>query len=346
MIATGARAAAPPIPGLDSVDYLTNESVFSLTELPKRFLVIGAGPIGSEIAQAFARLGSEVTLLDIAPQVLIREDQDAARVVQDAMIRDGVKLELGAKITRISQGNAAAGEKVVHFESVDENGKTVSSEAAGDQLLIAVGRKPNIDDIGLDAAGVKAERDGVVTDDTLRTSNPRIFAAGDVVRSLKFTHLADAHAAIVIQNALFFGRKKHPSLVVPWCTYTTPEIAHVGMYEKDAQAKGIETDVITVPLEENDRALLDGQDEGFVRVILKKGSDKILGCTLVADHAGDMIGIMCLAITQGMGLSKFAGTIFPYPTQGEIFKKAANAWNKTRLSPTVKKILDLRFRLF
>ncbi len=338
VIATGARAAAPPIPGLDQVRYLTNESIFSLTELPRRFAIIGAGPIGCEMAQTFSRFGSEVTLFDMASQILIREDPDAAEVVQRQMAAEGVRLALGAKILGI-EGRGV--EKVVAFELDGE-----SQELAADQLLVAVGRAPNVEGLGLEAAGVEYDRTGVKVGGNLRTTNRRIYAAGDIAPLLKFTHLADAHAGIVIQNAFFFGRSRHTNLVVPWCTYTSPEIAHVGLYEKDAKAQGHETQVITVPFSEVDRAVLDGEADGFLRVILKAGSDQILGATLVAEHAGDMIGELCLAITHKIGLGKIASTIHPYPTQGEAMRKAANQWRKGKLTPTVRKIFDLWFRVF
>ena len=337
VIATGARAAAPPIPGLDTVDYLTNETIFSLTELPRRFVVIGAGPIGCEMSQAFARFGSAVTLLDMAPQVLIREDGDAAEVVQTAMAADGVELVLGVKIAEVRRD--AEGIVVV----AESDGNRI--EVPADKLLVAVGRAPNVEGLGLEAAGVDYDRSGVKVNDRLQTTNSRIYAAGDIAPLLKFTHLADAHAGIVIQNALFYGRARHTKLVIPWCTYTSPEIAHVGLYERDAQELGHSTDVITVPLAEVDRAVLDGQDTGFLRLVLEAGSDRILGATLVAEHAGEMIGTLSLAITHGIGLGKIATTIHPYPTQAEVLRKAANQWRKRKLSPRVKRLFELWFRL-
>ncbi len=183
-------------------------------------------------------------------------------------------------------------------------------------------------------------------DDKMRTTNKHIYAAGDVTHHLKFTHLADAHAALVIQNALFLPSAKASNLVVPWCTYTTPEIAHVGLYEHQAKEQGVAVDTIKVGLDDVDRAVLDGEDEGFLKLVLRKGSDEIVGATLVAHHAGDMIGALSLAITHKIGLGKFARTIFPYPTQGEVLKKAANAWNKQRLSPLAQKVLAIWFRIF
>ncbi len=331
VIATGARAAAPPIPGLDSVPYLTNENLFSLTELPQRFAIVGGGPIGCEMAQSFARFGSEVTLFDMAPHVLIREDADAARVVQESLVRDGVNLAVSSKILRIENND---GEKAVVYEQGGEE-----KRQPFDQILIAVGRQANIESLGLEAAGVEYHPRGVTVDDRLRTSNSKVFACGDVCSRFQFTHTADAQARIVVTNSLFKGRSKTSSLTIPWCTYTSPEIAHVGMYAKDAEEKGIEVGTITVPLDDVDRAILDGQDEGFLRIHYRKGSDEILGATLVAEHAGDMIGELCLAITHGIGLKKIASTIHPYPTQGEVIRKAASEWSKTRLTPLVSKII-------
>jgi len=339
VIATGGRAAAPPIPGLAEAGYLTNETVFELTELPASLAVIGAGPIGCELAQAFARFGAEVTLLDMADQVLTREDRDAAAIVQEALARDGVELALGVKIQKVTGG---AGAPVTIEIERDGAARTVTAE----RLLVAAGRKPNVENLGLEAAGVETNQQGIVVDDRLRTSNPRIYAAGDVAGLWQFTHAADAMARMVIQNALFFGRKKASDLVIPWCTYTSPEIAHVGMYEHDARDKGIEIDTLTLPLDDVDRAHLDGAAEGFLRVHVAKGKDRVLGATLVAEHAGDMLGELCLAVTAGVGLDAISGVIHPYPTQAEVVKKAADAWRRGKLTPTVKKVFGWWFRVF
>ena len=338
VIATGARAAVPPIPGLAEAGYLTNETVFNLTGLPARLVVIGGGPIGCELAQTFARFGSQVTLLDKDGHVLIREDADAAEVVQQAMQRDGVQLEFNTKILEARRRGA---ETIVVVESQGQKKEIVT-----DGILVAAGRAPNVEGLGLEAAGVKYTSRGVDVDARLRTSNKSIFACGDVASRFQFTHVADAQARIVIQNALFFGRSKASALTIPWCTYTTPEIAHVGLYEKDAKEQGIAVDTLTVPLSSVDRAILDGADEGFLRVHLEKGKDRILGATLVAEHAGDMIGELCLAITHGIGLGKIASVIHPYPTQGEVIKKAADQWRRTKLTPGVKKLFERWFRVF
>ena len=338
VIATGGRAAAPPIPGLSEANYLTNESIFSLASLPERFGIIGAGPIGSEMSQAFARLGSRVSLFEMTDHVLPREDPDAAAVVQESMRADGVDLLLGVNVAKVEQRGA---EIVVHFE---RDGET--HERTFDELLVAVGRAPNVENLGLEAAGIQYDRTGVLVDDRLRTTSSKVFACGDVASALKFTHVADAQARIVIQNALFFGRARSSALVVPWCTYTSPEVAHVGLYEQDARDLGYEVDTVRVPFTQVDRALLEGEDDGFLKIHLKKGSDKILGATMVAPHAGDMIGELCLAITAGVGLGKIAATIHPYPTQAEVIKKAADKWRRTKLTPTVKRLFEIWLRIF
>ncbi|HEU5359648.1 MAG TPA: mercuric reductase [Candidatus Deferrimicrobiaceae bacterium] len=336
-ICTGARAAAPPIPGIEEAGYLTNETVFSLTELPERLAVIGAGPIGCELSQAFARLGSRVTLVEMGTHVLSREDPDAAGILQDALAEDGVTLLLNAKVVRIEREGA---DKIVH---VEQKGEILRVPA--DEILVGIGRAPNVGGLNLESAGIAYDpRRGVQVDDRLRTSNPRVYAAGDICFPYKFTHTADALARILIANALFFGRQRSSTLVVPWCTYTDPEIAHVGMYEADAKAKGIPVTTLTVPLSDVDRAKLDGETAGFARVHLRKGSDKILGATIVASHAGEMINELSLAVTAGLGLSAIGKTIHPYPTQGEVIKKLADAYNRTRLTPTVKKILETWLR--
>lgn len=332
VIATGARASAPPIPCLSDVPYLTNETLFSLTELPPRLAVIGAGPIGCEMAQSFARLGSEVFVIESAPGILPREDRDAAEIVQQRMARDGVKLLCCGKDLRVSNG----GNGTVRL-TVESDGK--GYDLTVDKLLVAVGRAPNVEGLNLEAAGVLYDKKGVKVDDQLRTANKRIYACGDICSPYQFTHSADFQARIVIQNALFFGRKKSSALTIPWATYTSPEIAHVGLYEKDAKEKGIQVTTFTQPLSEVDRAILDGETEGFVRVHVRKGTDEILGATIVAAHAGDMLAELTLAMTHNIGLGKIAATIHPYPTQSEAIRKVADQYNRTRLTPRVKAIM-------
>ena len=330
-ICTGAHAAVPPVPGLAEAGYLTNETVFSLTELPKRLAVIGAGAIGCELAQAFVRFGSRVTLIEQGKQLLGKEDRDAAAIVQKAFIREGIELCLGAAMTRVERHGD---ERVLHLERQGER-----LEVRADAILIGIGRAPNLAGLDLEAAGIAWDKGGVRVSDTLQTSNPRVYAAGDICSPLKFTNTADAQARIVIANALFKGRRRASALTIPWCTYTDPEIAHVGLYEGEALRKGIAVTTLTVPLSQVDRAHLDGETEGFARVHLRRGSDTILGATIVARHAGEMIGELSLAITNGLGLRAIAKTIRPYPTQEEVVGKLADAYQRSRLTPFVKKVL-------
>ena len=333
VITTGARAFELPVPGLAEVGYLTNETVFNLTEKPARLAVIGSGPLGCELAQTFQRLGSQVYLLEVGPQILPREDRDAANMVEASMVRDGVELVLSCNIKKVDENSEG---KVISFEC-DELERVIKV----DEILVAVGRVPNIDGLGLENVGVTAdERLGVKVDEFLRTSNPHIYAAGDICSPYKFTHTADFLARIVIQNALFWGRKRTSALTIPWCTYTDPEVAHVGMYEGDAAAKGIEVDTITVPMSEVDRAIAEGETEGMVRIHLKKGTGKILGATIVARHAGEMISEISVAMAAKMGLGALASVIHPYPTQAEGIRKAGDAYNRTKLTPTVKKVFS------
>jgi pyruvate/2-oxoglutarate dehydrogenase complex dihydrolipoamide dehydrogenase (E3) component len=332
-ITAGARAFELPIEGLAEAGFLTNETVFSLTERPPRLAVIGAGPLGCELAQTFQRLGSGVSLLEVGPQILSREDRDAARIVEESLVRDGVELVLSCNISRV-EGTQEG--KVLHLECGGDMKRVVV-----DEILIGVGRVPNVDGLDLESAGVAYDaRKGVEVDDRLRTTNPRIYAAGDICFPYKFTHTADATARIVIQNALFWGRKKASALNIPWCTYTDPEIAHVGLYEKDAVDRGIPVDTYTIAMGDVDRALADGEEEGMVRIHVRKGSDAILGATIVARHAGEMISEISVAMQARLGLGALSSVIHPYPTQAEAIRRAADAYNRTRLTPRVKGIFE------
>jgi pyruvate/2-oxoglutarate dehydrogenase complex dihydrolipoamide dehydrogenase (E3) component len=329
VIATGARAAAPPIPGLNSVDYLTNETLFSLTELPRRLGVIGAGPIGCEMAQAFAQFGSEVFVVEAEHGILPREDRNAAEIVQQAMSRDGVKLLCCGKNLAIKNDGGIRLTVESHGTGYDE---------PINKLLVSVGRAPNVENLNLEAVGVQYHKKGVAVNERMQTTNPMIYAAGDVCSPYQFTHAADFMARTVIQNALFRGRKKSTSLVIPWCTYTSPEIAHVGLYESQAKEQGVEVDTFVQEFHDVDRAILDGEDSGFVKVHVKKGTDRIVGATIVARHAGDLISEITLAMTHGLGLSKIGSTIHPYPTQAEAIRKLGDQFNRTRLTPFVKSL--------
>ena len=333
VIASGARAVAPhpSIEGIEEAGYLTNETVFSLTQRPERLAVIGAGPIGCELAQTFQRLGCQVVLFHNGDHILNREDADAAAIVQDEFLREGIQLVLNSAIKRVATEN---GRKVLHFES---NGNPDSVTV--DEILVGAGRAPNVDGLNLEGVGVEFHPfRGVVVNDYLQTTNPRIFAGGDVCMDWKFTHAADAAARIIIQNALFYKSKKLSSLIMPWATYTDPEIAHVGMYERDAESQGVAINTYMRELKEVDRALADGEENGFVKIHVKKGTDKIVGGTIVARHAGEMISEITLAMAGKVGLGTVANVIHPYPTQAEAIKQTADAFNRTRLTPLVKKV--------
>jgi len=330
VIATGARAAHPRLKGLAEVGFLTNETVFSLTERPARLAVLGGGPIGCELAQAFQRLGSQVTLIHKNDHILDREDADAAEIIQQRFVKENIRLILRATPLEVESRNR---EKIIHFESDGKKDSVVV-----DEILAAAGRAANVENLGLEAAGVTFDhRQGVHVNDRLQTSSPNIFAAGDICMAYKFTHAADAAARIVIQNALFKGTKKLSALTIPWSTYTDPEIAHVGMYEHDAVRKGIPVDAFVRRFGDVDRAVGDGEEDGFVKVHVAKGTDEILGATIVAAHAGEMISEITLAMVGKLGLGTLAGVIHPYPTQAEAIKQVADAYNRTRLTPFLKK---------
>jgi len=330
VIATGARAQQPPIPGLAEAGYLTNETVFNLTQCPARLAVIGGGPIGCELAQAFQRLGSQVALFHKNAHLLDREDMDAAAIVQSAFIREGVAVRLNARITRVERNG---GEKRVCYVAQGKEEAIVV-----DEILAGAGRAPNVEGLNLKIVGVQYDpRKGVLVNDRLQTTNPRIYAAGDICLAWKFTHAADFAARIVIQNALFLGRKKASALTMPWCTYTDPEIAHVGLYELDARERGLEVDTYVREFKDVDRAVLDGEKEGFVKFHVRKGRDEILGATIVARHAGEMISEISVAMAARLGLGRLASVIHPYPTQAEAIRQCGDAYNRTRLTPKVKK---------
>jgi len=330
VIATGSRPAVPSVPGLEDAGYLTNETVFNMTERPARLGVIGGGPIGCELAQTFQRLGSQVILVHRGAHVLNKEDADAAEIVQQALRRDGVQLVLATTLLAVEP---RGGEKVLRYRNSAEQ----TSEVAVDAILVAAGRMPNVEELGLEAAGVAFDpRTGVQVDDRLRTANPRIFAAGDVCSRYQFTHAADFLARTVLANALFMGRQRASALTIPWCTYTDPEIAHVGLYEHEARQRVYAVQTFTQELSGVDRAVLDGEADGFVKIHIRKGTDRIVGATIVARHAGEMISEVTATMAAGGGLKTLARTIHPYPTQAEAIKRVADAYNRTRLTPLLR----------
>jgi pyruvate/2-oxoglutarate dehydrogenase complex dihydrolipoamide dehydrogenase (E3) component len=342
VIATGARATRPKIAGLEEAGFLTNETVFSLSDRPARFAIIGGGPIGAEFAQTFQRLGSQVVLFHNKNHILDREDAEAAEILQQVFLKEGIQLILNAQIDQVEP---TPGGKLIHYRS---NG--TSDTILVDEILVGAGRTPNVDGLNLEQVGVQWDaRKGILVNDYLQTTNPKIYAAGDICMNWKFTHAADAAARIVIKNTLFspfgLGRSKLSDLVMPWSTYTDPEIAHVGQDETELQRQNIEFDRIKISLDHVDRAILDGETNGFVKILHKRGSDQILGATVVAAHAGDLISEITVAIVAKAGLSKLSTVIHPYPTQAEAIKKAADAYRRTLLTPRTKTLLKFLAKL-
>ena len=344
LIATGARARIPEIPGLDQIDYLTNETIFDLETQPEHLLVLGGGPIGCELAQAFCRLGSRVTVVEADQQFLPREDPDAAQSLLESFQKDGIDVRLATRLEAVEIGADGA------HQAKLANAKT-SDVVVFDRLLVAVGRSPNVEELGLEEAGIDYDTErGVHISDTFQTRNPAVYAAGDVCLPHKFTHAANFAARAVIQNALFsvgpLGKKKWSTLTVPWCTYTDPEIAHVGLSEQEAGERGQQLDSFTCEFADVDRAIAESRDDGFVRIHLEHGRDRIVGATVVAPNAGDLISEICVAMEAGMGLSGLASVIHPYPTRAEAIRQTGDARNRTRLTPLAGRLLEgyLRWR--
>jgi pyruvate/2-oxoglutarate dehydrogenase complex dihydrolipoamide dehydrogenase (E3) component len=333
VIATGGRPSVPPIPGLKEAGFYTNETIFKLTELPSHLVVIGGGATGCELGQAFLRFGCSITLINDAVRILPREDPDAALIVHRQLEAEGMAIINRANILRVE--SRGAGKAVVFLQD------GVESEVVCQAILLAAGRVPNLEGLNLEAAGVSYSQAGVIVDDYLRTSNRRIYAAGDICSQYKFTHAADAMARSVLRNALFFGHSK--ITVMPSVIYTDPEVAHTGAYEADARAKGLEVATITERFSDLDRAILDGEDEGFAKVHYDRRSGKILGGTIVARHAGEMISELTLAITYGLRMEALSRTIHPYPTQSESLRKIGDSYMQTQLQPWLRQLLKMWF---
>ena len=332
VIATGSRPSLPSIPGLQNANVLTSDTLFSLTELPRRLVVIGGGPIGTEMAQAFARFGAEVTLIESGPRLLPKDDPEAVAVVTRVLTEeDGVRLLLNTEILQVS---STAVEKSL---TIRQNQQKLNITC--DAILVAAGRTPRLEALQGDHAGVRMDpKLGVLVNDFLQTSNPRIYASGDVCSAFRFTHAADFMSRIVIQNSLFLGRARFSRLLIPWCTYTSPEIAHVGMTPEDAAGQGIAITTVTQPFSGNDRAILESREAGFVRLHLKQGTDRILGATIVSEHAGDLISELTVAMSVGAGAGKIASIIHPYPTQADAIRRLGDTCNKRRLTPLIQRL--------
>ncbi|MEO8536101.1 MAG: mercuric reductase [Betaproteobacteria bacterium] len=331
LVATGARPDTAPIPGLADAGFMTNETVFDLDTLPKRLLVIGGGPLGCELAQAFGRFGAQTTIAQDAPLFLPKEERDAAQLLSESLSRDGIEVRLNTTVVNV---RVEEGEKRVDLVSDDYR-----STLAVDAILAGTGRVPSVAGLNLEAAGVAYDAvGGVVTDDFLRTTNRRVYAAGDVCLEHRYTHTADASARIAVRNALAGGRARLSALTIPWCTYTDPEIAHVGLYVREARARAIPVRTFTIPMHDVDRAITDGEDRGFVKIHIREGSDRILGATIVARHAGEMINEITLAMVAGIGLRTLAKVIHAYPTQADAIREAAVAYERTLPAARARKL--------
>ena len=339
VIATGSRAAIPKMKGIDAVPYFTNETIFDeLKEKPESLIVLGGGPIGCELAQTFQRLGVQVTIIQRGDQLLPREDRDVAEFLEHRLINEGVRMIKNADAHSVATTDAGE----LALQLLDREPERLAERTLfADALLLAIGRTPNLQSLDLKSAGVEVSEGGLRVNDYLQTSRRHIYAVGDVIGPFLFTHMADAHARVVVRNILApfqFLRQKMDYSVVPWCTYVDPEVAHVGLGEKEAQQKNIDYDLFVVPLEDVDRAVVESEEAGFAKILTAKGSDRILGATIVAPHAGDLLHEFVLAMKAGIGLGKIASTIHAYPTFAELARKAGDKYNRTRLTQRTKKI--------
>jgi pyruvate/2-oxoglutarate dehydrogenase complex dihydrolipoamide dehydrogenase (E3) component len=336
VIATGSAPLVPPIPGLDGVPYLTNETIFDLTELPRHLIVIGGGAIGCELGQAFCRLGARVTVLEMAA-ILPRDDPELVDILRDRLRADGLELREGARVVGVEPADAGVA------VTIEQGG--ASERIEGSALLIAAGRRPVVEGLGLEAAGIAHGPGGIEVDARLRSSNRGVYAIGDVVGGYQFTHMAGHHAAVVIKNALFRLPAKVETRAVPWVTYSDPELAQVGLVEAAARAAQGPIRVLRWPFAENDRAQTERRTDGLVKVIANPRG-RILGVSILGAQAGELIQPWTLAIARGIGLSAMAGTIAPYPTLGEASKRAAGSFYTDKMSAKwTQRLVRLLLRL-
>lgn len=321
LIATGARPRAPDIPGLEGTGYRTSATIFDMAALPKRLAVIGGGPLGCELAQAFCRLGSHVTIVQNDPKFLPREERDAAEILSRSMARDGMEIRLNTTVVGARRAN---GTKVL--ETVNNE---VKGEVKADEILLSIGRVPNVEELDLEAAGVALDTDlGIMVDDFLRSTNPNVYAAGDVCLALKFTNAAQSSARVAVQNALMQVQRQQSCTAIPWCTYCDPEIAHIGLHVWEARQQSIPIKSFTVMMQDVDRAITDGQDTGFVKIHVAEGSDRILGATIVASRASELINEMAVIMSAGIGMKALAEMVHTYPAQSEAIMLAAQAYKR------------------
>jgi pyruvate/2-oxoglutarate dehydrogenase complex dihydrolipoamide dehydrogenase (E3) component len=336
-VATGGAPVVPSVSGLLEAGVHTNETVFDLERRPARLAVVGGGPVGCELAQAFARLGAAVTVVERLDRLLPKDEPDAARLLTDALAGEGIRVLTGHDLERVERSGPA--------RAVFLRGPAGTVRVDVDAVLVATGRRPTVEGIGLDRAGIEHDvHRGIRVDDRLRTTNPNVYAAGDVAGRHLFTHMADAEARIVIRNALFPWRRKASAVHVPWCTFTDPEVARVGHSAESAAEAGIAVDSFTWPLARVDRFVVEGEEGGFARVHLRRGSDEILGATAAGAHAGELIGLVAIAMRAGAGLGTLADTVFPYPTRSEALRGVANEWQRSRLTPRIRRLFEGWFR--
>jgi pyruvate/2-oxoglutarate dehydrogenase complex dihydrolipoamide dehydrogenase (E3) component len=345
VIATGSRAVVPKVKGIENVPYFTNETIFDeLKQKPENMIVLGGGPIGCELAQTFQRLGVDVTIFQRGDQLLPREDRDVAEFVERRLINEGIRVIKNADARSVATSDSGK----VALQLLDrQSGQLAEPTFFADALLVAAGRTPNLRTLDLKSVGIHITERGVRVNDYLQTSQRHIYAVGDVVGPFLFTHMADAQGRVVVRNILVpfqFLRQKVDYSVLPWCTYVDPEVAHVGLGEKEAKGQNIDYDLFVVPLEDVDRAVVESEDAGFAKILTGKGSDKILGATIIAPHAGDLLHEFVLAMKAGIGLGTIASTIHAYPTFAELARKAGDKYNKTRFTPRAKKIFTWLYK--
>jgi pyruvate/2-oxoglutarate dehydrogenase complex dihydrolipoamide dehydrogenase (E3) component len=339
VVATGSRPAIPPIDGLAEARPYTSETIFDeLRVKPDRLIILGGGPMGCELGQAFARLGVQVTIVEMAARILEKEDEEAADVVRRRLEAEGVRVMTGERAQGVSR---QGGRLRVEVQAAGGGREALQAEA----LLVAAGRVPNAEDLGLDAAGVAHDGKGIRVDERLQTSQPHIYAAGDVTGGYQFTHVADEHARTIVRNILLpWPKKRVDQAVLPWCTYTSPEVARVGLNEAEARRRGVAHDVWVHPLNGVDRAVVEREEEGFVKILTAKGGDRVLGVTMVGERAGDLVHELVLAMRNGVGLRGVSGTIHAYPTLAEAARKAADLQQKARLTPLALKLFTWLYR--
>jgi pyruvate/2-oxoglutarate dehydrogenase complex dihydrolipoamide dehydrogenase (E3) component len=319
IIATGARPRASDIPGLDQIGYLTSDSVFDLTELPGRLGVIGGGPLGCELAQAFCRLGSRVTILQNDPKFLPEVERDAAELLSMSMSRDGVETRLNTSVVGARMEGGA--------KCLDTVNDDVKCCIAVDEVILTIGRVRNVENLGLDAANIGFDPvRGLDVDDFLRTTNPHIYAAGDVCDWHHFTNIADTSARIAVQNAFGATIRRPDQAQIPWCTFCVPEIAHIGLDVREAVRRSIPIKSFTIMMQDVDRAITDGQDDGFVKIHVRDGTDQILGATVVATRASELINEISVIMSAGIGMRRLATILHTYPAQSDAIRLAAAAY--------------------